>query len=59
MIMKRKFTEVEALSLVSATKGITINSSKRIVKDCSFQGFKGLTTCSASDYLINYCGYKG
>jgi len=57
--MKRKFTEVEALSLVSATKGITINSSKRIVKDCSFQGFKGLTTCSASDYLINYCGYKG
>ena len=56
--MKRKFTEAEALSLVSATKGITINPSKRIIRDSSFQGFNGLSTCSANDYLINHCGYK-
>lgn len=55
----RKFTEQTALKLVEATSGIRVEG-KRIKKDSqSFHGFKGLTTCSAYDYLINHCGYIG
>lgn len=57
--MKRKFTEQEAIRLVEATSGIRIDG-KRIRKDsATFRGFKGLTTCSAYDYLVNHCGYVG
>ena len=54
----RKFTEQEAVRLVEATSGIRIDN-KRIIKDSqNFKGFKGLTTCSVYDYLVNHCGYK-
>ncbi len=55
----KKFNEHEAIKLVEATNGIRIEG-KRIRKDsATFHGFKGLTTCSAYDYLVNHCGYTG
>ena len=53
-----KFTEAQAVKLVGETSGIRIDE-KRIIKDRAvFKGFKGLTTCSAYDYLVNHLGYK-
>ena len=54
-----KFTEAQAVRLVSETSGIRFDG-KRIIKDrMTFKGFKGLTTCAAYDYLVNHMGYKG
>ena len=56
--MSRKFTEAQAVKLVAETSDIRIEG-KRIIKDrTTFKGFKGLTTCSAYDYLVNHCGYR-
>lgn len=54
----RNFTEQQALRLVNEAKGIEIKG-KFIIRASNFEGFKGLTTCSAYDYLVNHCGYKG
>jgi hypothetical protein len=53
-----KFTEPQAVKLVSEANGIRVEG-KRIIKDrTQFRGYKGLTTLSALDYLTNFCGYR-
>ncbi len=51
---KRKWTQETAVSYLSATgaevRGKVITFSK---------GLKGLTSCSAVDYLVGHCGYIG
>ena len=52
--MKRKWTEARAITFLSKN-GVSFNTNKSFVaKD----GFKGLTSCGARDYLVNHCGYK-
>lgn len=48
-----KFTESQALSILSKNGGIEVRSKVIIAKN----GVKGLTACAAMDYLSNYCGY--
>lgn len=53
-----KFTETQAVKLVGETSGIRFDG-KRIIKDrTTFKGFKGLTTCSAYDFLVNKLKYS-
>lgn len=47
--MSRKWTESEALRYLGSTK-----NNKTLVLE---GGTRGLTGCSAVDYLRNYCGY--
>lgn len=53
--MKRKWTELSARLYLERhndnveVKGKTIKAPG---------GFSGLTSCSALDYLVNYCGYR-
>jgi len=51
----KKFTESQAVSLVTSSGGEI--SGKRIILKKEV-GLKGLTACSAMDYLINHCGYR-
>ena len=51
--MKRKWTQETALATLN-TSGVEIKSKFIIFKS----GLKGLTMCSALDYLVNYCSYK-
>lgn len=37
------------------TQGINFNTNKSFSVQ---SGFKGLTSCSARDYLVNHCGYR-
>lgn len=48
----KKFTESQAMSIVSSNGGEI--SGKRIM---ARNGFKGLRTCVAFDFLVNYCGF--
>ena len=49
----KKWTEVQARKILQSNgamfKGKTILSKN---------GLNGLSTCSALDYLVNYCGYR-
>lgn len=57
---KSKFTESQAVSLVSATPGVEVKEkTKFIVFDREkYKGFKGLHTCAAYDYLKKCHGYR-
>ena len=46
-------TEAKALSILSKNGGIEVRSKVVIAKN----GVKGLSACSAMDFLSNYCGY--
>lgn len=50
----RKWSESQAVSVVNSNGGET--RGKSIV---SKGGLKGLTACSAYDFLVNHCGYRG
>lgn len=49
----KKWTKNKAVQVVNLNGGVIDN--KVII---SVNGFRGLTTCSAYDFLVNYCGYK-
>jgi len=51
--MKRKWTQETALAVIT-TNGAEIKGKFIIFKN----GLKGLTGCSALDYLVNHCDYK-
>ena len=53
--MKRIWTESSAITFLSKN-GVSFNTKKSFAVQ---GGFKGLTSCSARDYLVNHCGYIG
>ena len=53
--MKRIWTESSAITFLS-TRGVEFNTNKVFI---ALKGFRGLTSCSARDYLVNHCGYIG
>lgn len=54
--MKRKWTELSArLYLERHNDNVEVRGKIIIIKAPG--GFKGLTSCSALDYLVNHCGY--
>ena len=52
--MKRIWTESSAATFLSKN-GINFNTNKLFTTQ---NGFNGLTSCSARDYLVNHCGYR-
>lgn len=48
----RKWNESSAISFLTS-RGADVRGKTIISKG----GLKGLTSCSARDYLVNYCGY--
>lgn len=52
--MSKKWTLESAVSYLNAT-GVEVKGKRIVVGNG--HGTKGLTGCSAIDYLINYCGY--
>lgn len=53
--MKRKWTELSArLYLERLNDNVKVRG--KTIKAPG--GFSGLTSCSACDYLVNYCGYR-
>jgi len=50
----KNWTENTAMDFLS-TRGIKFNTNKVLI---ALEGFKGLTSCSARDYLVNHCGYR-
>lgn len=53
VLMSRKWTENSAVAFL-LSRGISIKNKIIISED----GLRGLSSCSARDYLVNYCGYK-
>jgi hypothetical protein len=51
----KKWTENEAKSVLMKSGDVRQTSPKTMVIR---GGVKGLTACSAMDYLKNYCGYN-
>lgn len=51
--MRKKWAEQSAVNFLKQ-RNVDFKGKFIIAKD----GFTGLTSCSACDYLVNYCGYK-
>ena len=51
--MKQKWTPLEAVTFLKQ-RGARVENEKIFAG-----GLNGLKACSAYDYLVNHCGYKG
>lgn len=52
---KRKWSEQSALKWLDRNSSVEIKSNVIQTRE---GGLRGLTSCSAYDYLKNYCNYK-